>query len=529
MVISHNLSAMNSQRQFNITTNSKAKSSEKLSSGYKINRAADDAAGLAISEKMRRQIRGLNQASKNIQDGISLVQIADGALHEDHDILQRINELAVQAANDTNTEEDRSAIQQEINQLTVELDRIANSTSFNEHIYPLNHGATDIDTDSDTDDPLPTHEINLITLADGDYDGFSIHEHDITITGTDNYVITGNRYFFGPNDTINININSNATVTLDNNITDRNGFIFAVESGTSAVLQIPPVSQFHGGNLNIKENSELTVKHNPEKYGGYSEGLYIYSTTMESNSTLTLEGGFIHGGQITKKDGAVNTTINMEEGKGVLHEDPDLRIGLLDVDRVNFDYGYLSFSSPSADSYSSPGSFIHVPTGRNVSEYIATGSAGYYNHAVQIIKDGGSSGGDSDGNDDEIWIQAGSESDQGIIIHTVDARAKALGVKNLSVMSGDKARKTIGSVKGALNKVSSYRSYFGAMQNRMEHAQKNVDNVAENTQASESIIRDTDMAKEMVELSLKNILEQAGVSMMAQANQTNQGVLSLLQ
>lgn len=136
-VLAHNLAAQFTSRQLTMTTDKKTKSSEKLASGYKINRSADDAAGLQISEKMRSQIRGLNQASENIQDGISLCQVADGALNESHAVLQRMRELSVQAANDTNSDEDRNAIQQEIDQLTKEVDRIANDTSFNEEIYPL--------------------------------------------------------------------------------------------------------------------------------------------------------------------------------------------------------------------------------------------------------------------------------------------------------------------------------------------------------------------------------------------------------
>lgn len=131
MVVQHNMSAMNANRMLGITTNSLSKSTEKLSSGYRINRAADDAAGLAISEKMRGQIRGLNKASSNAQDGISMIQTAEGALTETHSILQRMRELAVQASNDTATDDDRTQIQNEIDQLTQEVDRIANTTEFN--------------------------------------------------------------------------------------------------------------------------------------------------------------------------------------------------------------------------------------------------------------------------------------------------------------------------------------------------------------------------------------------------------------
>ena len=131
MVVQHNLTAMNTSRQLNGVTGALSKSTEKLSSGYKINRAGDDAAGLSISEKMRSQIRGLNKASSNAQDGISLIQVAEGALNETHSILQRMNELATQAANDTNTSKDRTAIQQEVDQLTSEINRIRSTTQFN--------------------------------------------------------------------------------------------------------------------------------------------------------------------------------------------------------------------------------------------------------------------------------------------------------------------------------------------------------------------------------------------------------------
>ena len=145
MVIQHNLTAMNANRMLNVTTSAQSKSAEKLSSGYKINRAADDAAGLSISEKMRKQIRGLTQASSNAQDGVSAVQTAEGALTEVHSMLQRMNELAVQSANGTNSQTDRKAIQDEIDQLTSEIDRVSETTKFNE-TYLLKGDPTKADT-----------------------------------------------------------------------------------------------------------------------------------------------------------------------------------------------------------------------------------------------------------------------------------------------------------------------------------------------------------------------------------------------
>ena len=272
MVVQHNLTAMNSNRMLGLTTTSQAKSTEKLSSGYKINRAADDAAGLAISEKMRRQIRGLTQASSNAQDGISCVQTAEGALNEVHDMLQRMNELAVKAANDTNMSEDRDYIQSEIDALASEINRVSATTTFNNQML-LN------------------------------------------------------------------------------------------------------------GSFNAKK-------------------LQVGAETAAQNQ--------------------------------------------------------ISISIAAMD-------------------------------------------------------------------------AGTIGVDSLSVASHASAKTAINSIKTAITKVSKQRSDLGAIQNRLEHTIKNLDNVVENTTSAESAIRDTDMASEMVKYSNNNILAQAGQAMLAQANQSNSGVLSLLQ
>ena len=269
MVVQHNLQAMNANRQLGITTGQQAKSTEKLASGYRVNRAGDDAAGLAISEKMRNQIRGLDKASKNAEDGISLIQVAEGALNETHSILQRMNELATQAANDTNTSTDRTAIQKEMDQLTSEINRIQSTTQFN--------------------------------------------------------------------------------------------------------------------------------------------------------------------------------TMNLIDG---------------------------SFSSKN--------------------------------------------------------LQVGSLSGQKIEITISNMNASSIGVSGLSVSSFSAAGSAMKSVQSAIDIVSAQRAKLGALQNRLEHTIANLDTASENTSAAESRIRDTDMAKEMVTYSKNNILAQAGQSMLAQANQSTQGVLSLL-
>ena len=291
MVVQHNMTAMNANRQLGITTSAQAKSSEKLSSGYRINRAGDDAAGLTISEKMRSQIRGLNKASDNAQDGVSLIQVAEGALSETHSILQRMNELATQAANDTNTTADRNAIQSEINQLTSEIDRIQSTTQF-----------------------------NTMNLIDGSY--------------------------------------------------------------TAKNLQVGSLS-----------------------------------------------------------------------GQAIL----------VSIENMN-----------------------------------ATSLFGGSNTAVSSVSD----------------------------VNTKNLKSYN---NKLTVSSFDTAGSAMKSIQSAIALVSNQRSNLGAVQNRLEHTIANLDNISENTQSAESRIRDTDMAEEMVNYSKNNILAQAGQSMLAQANQSTQGVLSLLQ
>ncbi|MBQ7954128.1 MAG: flagellin [Lachnospiraceae bacterium] len=310
MVVQHNLTAMNSNRMLGITTSSQAKSTEKLSSGYKINRAADDAAGLSISEKMRRQIRGLTQASLNAEDGISCVQTAEGALNEVHDMLQRINELAVKGENGTLTSVDRSYIQSEVSQLMSEIDRVQSTTTFNEQ-----------------------------SLLDGSFTG--------------------------------------------------KGLQVGAESGQHITISIK--------NMNIE--------------------------TLTTNAIAT---------------GVAKYRID-EDGNGEVNSEDEL----------------------------------------------------------QELADG----------DIDVFV----END-----------------KTQEVTAADFA-KLNAFAKGALQVVSEQRSDLGAIQNRLEHTISNLDNVVENTTAAESQIRDTDMATEMVRYSNNNILAQAGQAMLAQANQANQGVLSLLQ
>ncbi len=406
MSIQNNLAAMNANRMLNITGKKKTKSTERLSSGYRINRAADDAAGLAISEKMRRQIKGLNQASRNIQDGISLCQVADGALNETQDILQRMNVLAVQSANGTNSDQDREYLQQEVSNLIDEIDRVANETSFNEEIYPL-------------------HFTDRLKLS------FPVQE-----------------------------------ITKTYEVVDRNDPSRSFEPITLQGLLL-------GSTTNI-----------------------AYKIRSMSPDVTSLDISEISDiGSLTKSD------LKIDE-EGVLYVDD-----LLETGRGYFILVNDSWVDAWGENAREDPSLIDA--------YHGAGTWKWANASLD--------------SQNSIYIQAGVEAGQGIYLNMVDATASSLAIKDVNVSSEIGAEMAIDRIKGAIKKVSEFRSDFGAYQNRLEHAYNINQNSAENTQYAESQIRDTDMAMEMVDYSNNNIIEQAGTSMLSQANQSKQGLLSLLQ
>lgn len=400
MRINNNLMAMNTHRQLGINSGAGAKSIEKLSSGYRINRAGDDAAGLAISEKMRGQIRGLNQASRNSQDAISLVQTAEGALNESQAILQRMRELAVQSANDTNTDADRKELQAEVKQLTSELDRIGNTTEF-----------------------------NTKKLLDGSAKGVSEE-----IKGT-------------------ASANNNSGVTIASS---------ALEGLNTAAGTQATKSVLNGAVMLIRTGDAATVGFDAADYkviksDGTEEALG--TTITATDVQLTFGASVLTGGATTL---AVSSL------------DAGMKVG----ESITFVFG--KHEDASSDLSNS------------------------------------------------IMAQVGANSGQTAFISMGDMRADALGVKDVDISSKFGAATAIETVNNAISKVSSQRSSLGAVQNRLEHTIKNLDTSAENLQASESRIRDVDMAKEMMNFTKNNILQQAAQAMLAQANQQPQGVLQLL-
>ena len=409
MVVQHNLTAMNSNRMLGITTGAQAKATEKLSSGYKINRAADDAAGLAISEKMRKQIRGLTQASANAQDGISAVQTAEGALTEVHDMLQRMNELAVKAANGTMSESDRDAIQSEVDQLVTEIDRVATTTKFNE-----------------------------------------------------TYLLKG----------------SNGGVAGSLKYTVANGKIGAINAttGTAAIA----LSSGTAPNASDLGNTTATYKQ-----FGFNNTTYILveSTALTAGQT---------GNKLSVKEAAEKWTSGNQK----------------------------AFTSMDA---------LMAAIKRDNSEDVKTVTS-YINsnNAVELKVEAFADL--NDAIDFSLHVGADSSDDNKINLNISSMGARGLGVNGLTITGNndDNATAAIDVVADALERVSAQRATLGAVQNRLEHTIANLDNVVENTTSAESAIRDTDMATQMVTYSNNQILAQAGQAMLAQSNQANQGVLSLL-
>lgn len=378
MRINNNLMAMNTHRQMGVTAGSQTKSMEKLSSGYRINRAGDDAAGLSISEKMRGQIKGLNQASRNAQDGISLIQTAEGALNETHSILQRMNELATQASNGTLSSNDRTAIGSEITALTTEIDRIASSTKFNGQ-----------------------------TLLDGTF-------------GVQQDLVAGAGHS-------------------------------GIRVGTAGVT-----------------------------------GIDI--SGADANETYTITSG-----------GAGTYTMTAT-GSGDTEN-----ISLADATAGVLDFKSMGIKISVDGSQTAAGIAASAATGGTAGTVITTNASA-------------------------VTLQIGSENvgTQQLGVTIAATNSTALAVNGLDVSTAATAQASITAVQSAIDTVSSRRSDLGATQNRLEHTIANLNTTSENLQASESRIRDVDMAKEMMEFTKNNILQQAAQSMLAQANQAPQGVLQLL-
>ena len=618
MVVQHNMQAANANRMLSVTTGQQAKSTEKLSSGYRINRAADDAAGLTISEKMRKQIKGLDRASTNAEDGVSSVQTAEGALTEVHSMLQRMNELATQASNGTNSESDRSAIQDEISQLTTEIDRVSETTKFNE-TYLLK-GSTD---GSSSTKNINAHDAGLAGKLVDNGDGTSTFTLDKELKDGDKVTIAGKQYTIGTTgkgsvsdpSTLNANVEGYDTIAnVGNKVLDIG------DSVTKDGKTITLTDKVGVDSITFATGDTFKIGDTAYTIAGTSSG----TSLTDADAKAAIKAALVAGKQVTTTklgtDTDSHTVVSaLEDGErstvGLGDKKASTIAGALgekDSVTVSGKTTVATTATPvsAKDTYDAINALIanntvKIGTGTDAKTYTivdndddedATTFKVTKETILSKIKDGdtvdvnaagaktviGNIGSDGSSSDvitakqayakmaDELKtassigaettanvtnegkgkftikqgtvevknslafnLHVGADADMTNKINVnIDAMdAASLGIKGLNVKddSGISATYAIDAIADAISKVSEQRSALGAVQNRLEHTISNVDNVVENTTSAESRIRDTDMASEMVNYSKNNILAQAGQSMLAQANQSNQGVLSLLQ
>ncbi len=559
MRINNNISALNTWRGLSQTDSAMSKSLEKLSSGLRINRAGDDAAGLAISEKMRGQIKGLNQATRNAQDGISMIQTAEGALNETHSILQRMRELGVQASNDTNTEADRAEIQKEMNQLTSEVNRIGNTTDFNTKKL-LNGGdfgtaeASGTKLTGGVDAAAATQAVYTIDLSAQITAATSLNlkfgttDIDIAITDLDN-VVNGT--------TIGIQSNASQSDDADDIVTALNAAL------TTAGLNTSWVAAKNGSN-------DVTIT---------AQGLGAAGNAVVSNDGSVIDTLTSVGQTTTGVDAVVAkaATGSISFSNNLLGSGSTINIG---------DATYQLYNSTKGDATPTGATAIDIKDMKTNEDLIdAIVASGTQPTGVTLSKNGTNTlqatasatgvGGNAfalsvnpKGGSNDIFtadFQIGANKGQSMTINVNDMRASALGISSLSgtsnsvtingktfevawatskgvtdgtnntsieaglsVSSHTDAAKAVEVLDAAIASVSTERSRLGAYQNRLEHTINNLGTSAENLTAAESRIRDVDMAAEMMNMTRQNILSQAGTAMMAQANQRPQAILQLL-
>ncbi len=465
MVVQHNLRAMNANRMLGITQGTLSKSAEKLSSGYKVNRAADDAAGLSISEKMRKQIRGLSQASANAEDGISAVQTAEGALTEVHDMLQRMNELAVKASNGTNALSDRQTIQDEVDQLLTEIDRVSETTKFNE---------------------------TYLLKGDRDTKTVTVDAHDAGINGT----LTQNT--------------TKATFKMDAlklGDTIKIGGTEYTIGAAAADIKTSSIKDATAGELITVDGTQYTVA----GAAGANADKNVLAiadilSKISDGSSAVYNGKTYHAMVDAKKVDGTAGTDNIDDTK------PQVITDQKAYELINEELKIAS-SVGATKTAAKVGTAPTTATNGKVTFSITKGEVDR-----------------KEGLTFALHVGADADMTNKISVQIDALDTAGLGIQGLNVKdnSGAAATYAIDAIADAVAHVSSQRSLLGAVQNRLEHTINNLDNVVENTTSAESAIRDTDMATEMVKYSNANILSQAGQSMLAQGNQSNQGVLSLL-
>ena len=476
--INHNIPALNAYRNLSQNVFQTSKNMEKLSSGLRINRAADDAAGLAISEKMRSQIRGLSQAERNILDGVSLTQVADGGLDGIHELLQRARELAVQAGNDTLTNSDRQAIQKELEQLKQGINDIAYGTDSN-GIKPL----------------IPSYTISEGTSIKGNVDIIFIIDTSGSMGGTID------------------NVKSNLDTFVNNlgNIDGQFGLVQYSDIGSGE-----PINKWDFSNdINTFKNNLQELRDRYMFGGGdfpesglegimdSTKGALSFSFRDDSVKQFVLiTDATVH----ESSDGTPYTyTIN-----DVANELKNKEI-IVSVVSNSLAHTQLSQLTDTTD-----GSYLDI-------------NSEFSDSLKSLAEDISSSVPPQDPEIAPVRIQTGANLNDIFEIFLTDARTTALGVDDIDLLTRDGAESAISKLDEAIQKVSTERSKFGAYQNALEHVRSNVSNTHENLTSAESRIRDTDMALEMAEYTKNNILNQSAQAMLAQSKQFPQGILKLLQ
>jgi flagellin len=564
MRINHNIAALNTYRQLNSASTAQGKSMEKLSSGLRINRAGDDAAGLAISEKMRAQVRGLDQASANAQDGISMIQTAEGALNETHDILQRMRELADQSANGTNTADDRKAIQDEVKQLKEEIDRIGNTTEFNtQKLLNGNLSGTGGTANVNSISGAQVFKQTAGTLAGVDSKAVNASGTNLDMTADDALVIDGKKitidwdkhlteedksiinadYSTSNLDAtssgkvrdimervINASIDESGTGVSHIKVTDATAGTFKIESGSTGNDSKVELYYGTGGAtgtakladgtttaVSSKSVMSLFVGANTEMAGAATQTsgtskvldalavtdkfqLSIGGHTMEITSPAAAADSDANT-YATALETAINAKITAyNTAAGFTSEDQKLKAVTVDVKD-----GRLNINSPSGA--------IDL---KDVTNGSALKKLGLDKASIDSAGTGA------------MTFQIGANKGQTISFSVSDMRTSALGISGVDVSSQSGAQDALSKLDTAIKSVSSERSKLGAVQNRLEHTINNLNTSSENLTAAESRIRDVDMAKEMMSQTKNSILSQAAQAMLAQSNQMPQGVLQLL-
>lgn len=502
MRIQHNISALNSLRQLSVNNDNVSKNLEKLSSGYKINRAGDDAAGLAISEKMRGQIRGLDIAGQNAQDGISLVQTAEGALSETHSILQRMRELAVQSSNGTYQDEvDRENLNKELDSLKTEIDRISSSTQFNK-IDLLDGSLSGAKPNGTNAAALGTTGFTGAGAAAGavkvtaDTAGLSV------VFATDETFDVGDETAAWSGSTLTITLASTANTSYTED--DIAALIADKATGTAP----------EGANsLKIAFSGNLTT---------------VAGETDEADAITTADSTKAVIGTTANKDFGINVTQAGELGlNGTITFTAGGNGATLNAAGTTLAFALTNTDNYSASDLTAMAKAAGIDELSFDFEGTKTGAdiiAGY--GASVNITDGT---GDKGGKGITFQIGANGVADQRVSLSIGDMSSKGLGISGVNISDQDTANSAIDLIDNAINTVSGTRADLGALQNRLEHTVNNLGTTSENLTAAESRIRDVDMAKEMMEMTKNNILTQAAQAMLAQANTQPQGVLQLLQ